>query len=346
MGLGIKPFMCSLRNEGNRTVTLTRLTPCGGRLTREPVTAQDDRPGRVLVNGRVPKAHLALRHMDRLILGHAFCFRLIVPLVSVTPNAGRDSLLLACQGGIEEALQEVVHEDSPEFADCRAMLDSIQDRIGSLKVKAFLQEFGMALPLVEEGNLITSEVRPQDHLRFHLEVCSDIKTFTTGEPELIVRLYKEQERSEGSKPMVMGVFELSQYLERLEDMREVYQAFQVHPKGMAEAAKVAKWDTGQNPWAVCGYKELRQLQEQLAQRDAQLTRLLREADPDTARSASAPGLPGPCREPMDNWQQPPRPRHVSAWSPALGRGVQPAAPSARLRSHTPLRRRRNLNWRP
>merc|ERR1711972_1068743 len=75
-------------------------------------------------------------------------------------------------------------------------------------------------------------------------------TFTTDEPELIVRLYQEQENGQ---EVVQDVYELPQYAERLKYMREVYADIQAQP-GLDWANWYKMNDL--DPWEACTYKEV------------------------------------------------------------------------------------------
>mmetsp|Transcript_94625 Transcript_94625/g.187482 ORF Transcript_94625/g.187482 Transcript_94625/m.187482 type:complete len:935 (-) Transcript_94625:101-2905(-) len=336
-GLGIQPYMCSFRNERNKTVMLTLLGPDGEKLEREGVS---QKTARVLVNGSATSGVTKLRHMDRVILGHAYCFRLIIPLISMTPKGGRASIYAACQGGIEEALQEVMHEHTPEFKECRAMMDSIQDRIGVAKVKTFLNDFGKALALVEEGNQITKEVHDMGNkVRFQLEVCNDVKTFTRDEPELLVRMYRDSVEGDAVKE---SVFELPQFKHRLEHMREVYH-FQTNPQ-----AATTKQSDVPDPWAVCSYHEFQRLQKELKDRDDQIAQLLQVAKEDhenylagfPTRSASQPSFcspdsPGRSRTGRSKTPQTPRGAGGGIRAAVANGSWTPRGDSSRANSLTP-----------
>jgi len=306
-GLGIKKFMCAIHNQDNKVITLWLLTPDGEKIEAAQLVENhikehvahsgEEAPGRVLVNGRFPGSPRELHHMDRIILGHAFCFR-----VTKNSNTGdrRRSLYEAVQTNLAEVLHEVVHDDTPAFMECRAMLDSIQDRIGVSRCNKFLTEFKTVLPLVEEGNLITSELRGGDFLRFQIEVCSDVMTFTTDEPELIVRLYQGNE--EGIEE-VIAVFEVNQYEDRLHHMREIYEnemlkrkktkgeeshAKKAHggtPNGKADASwkRLARHA---DPWVTYSYRDVQheveglqhdicEMKSRLMERDQQVSELVK-----------------------------------------------------------------------
>eukprot|EP00928_Gymnodinium_smaydae_P028524 TRINITY_DN21727_c1_g4_i1.p1 TRINITY_DN21727_c1_g4~~TRINITY_DN21727_c1_g4_i1.p1 ORF type:complete len:852 (-),score=197.37 TRINITY_DN21727_c1_g4_i1:98-2653(-) len=238
-GLGMKPFLCKLDNDANTTVTMTRVNADGSDFREGPDN------GRVLVNGRPVGRTTVLMHTDRIIFGHAFCFRLVIP---AAPAAGRQA-----DEDIEQALHEVIDVTSDEFSHARAMMEAFEDRIGATQSRAFLEEFSRALPLLQEGNLITNEMRADDRLRFQLEVCSDIQRFTTDQPELIVRLFKSD--AAGNED-VLDVFEFPQYKERLEMMREAYAEFAKDKRKRARA-----FAAGTDPWKTYTYKEVQQLLE-------------------------------------------------------------------------------------
>lgn len=257
-GLGIQPNMCSLRNRDNREVTLELLSSRGFPLdaegmkeARKPCSRKGpNAPGRVLVNGRAPhNGCQALLHCDRIIIGHAYCFRLTIPNVanenvSASGNIAMDSM--------EDALFEVVHEHADEFVECQALMESVKDRIGHSRAQEFLGLFGRTLPMIEEANLITTTVRPKDQLRFQLEVTSDIMRFTTDEPELIVRLFQALDGKEEQE--VLGVFELPQFMERLAHIREVYQDFQHDPETLVLDSAL-----GGDPWMPYGYNKVQEM---------------------------------------------------------------------------------------
>lgn len=243
-GLAIKSFMCSCFNQGNHVVTMTLLNSFGQKLRED-----EGRGGRILVNGRAPPVQCELLHMDRLIIGHAFCFKVVVPLQKGTDyGKSRAATKVTREDvGMDDVLAEVVREDAPEWIEVRAMLDSIQDRIGLTRVQEFLIGFTRMFPLVEEVNLITQEVRPLDRLRFQLEVASDIKTFSHDQPELIVRMYREER---GGREELLGVMELEDFVDRVDAIREIYDNFkQEGPSAMTTVV-------GQDPWGVYSFREL------------------------------------------------------------------------------------------
>ena len=55
--------------------------------------------------------------------------------------------------------------DCPEYEQCLLYVEELKDRVGEAESKNFLQDFAEALPLVEEANELTKELRPMDRLR-------------------------------------------------------------------------------------------------------------------------------------------------------------------------------------
>lgn len=302
-GLGMQRFMCSLANQDNKDVTLELLAASGGALNeaglkelRRPCSRKGiDSPGRVLVNGRMPlDVRVPMKHYDRLIIGHAYCFRLTIPCKAETASTRAPGLTMS---SMEEALYEIVNEQGDEFAECQALMESLKDRIGSREAEEFLTLFGRTLPLIEEVNLITSTVRPKDKFRFQVEVTSDIMRYTSDKPELIVRLFQGNDKDETEE--VVGLFELPQFIERLSHIREVYTEFQLHPE------KLDLKTPGKDPWLQHGYNKIQEmlslvrhdLDEERYRREfvesevRLLRRKLAEAEARTRAALGAGGLP-------------------------------------------------------
>jgi len=254
-GLGLSPFVCSIYNNKNATVFLKLLNSSG-----EALKEGDPKPQfRLLVNGKTVPAETTLKHQDKVSIGHAYVFRVVVPLhqYDVTQVSAAE-----VSKGIEDALMTVLKEESDAFIETRSAMDTIHERIGPEKTKDFLDTFTQHYPLVVEGNKITKEVRPQDELRFQLEVCHDMKTYTEDEPELVVRLYKM--RNDGEEDVV-GIVELPDYVERLQRMRDI------HRKHSRDGPTGLHWGFGSDPWGFYSYKELRhelkRLQEKVLHSD-------------------------------------------------------------------------------
>uniref|UniRef100_A0A7S4QWX0 Kinesin motor domain-containing protein n=1 Tax=Alexandrium monilatum TaxID=311494 RepID=A0A7S4QWX0_9DINO len=165
-GLGMKPTMAVIHNTDNLNISI------------------EANEGRVLVNGQLVRGEQPLKHCDRLILGHAHCFRVMIPLAAIQDEARH----VQQTHDLEVALAEVVPSNSDSYEKCKFFVRELQDRIGQQKAQKFLAEFGKVLTEVEEANAITTEVRPCEHLRFCAEVLTDLFLYQQEEPEVVVRL--------------------------------------------------------------------------------------------------------------------------------------------------------------
>merc|ERR1712232_1382356 len=70
----------------------------------------------------------------------------------------------------------------------------MQMRLGQGKTQAFGKDFHERFALVEEANMITQEMRPDDNLWFCIEVFVDLSKYLTDEPDCGVRLRKLPEK--------------------------------------------------------------------------------------------------------------------------------------------------------
>lgn len=164
-GLGMRPTMAVMHNRDNLDISI------------------EANAGRVLVNGQRVQGEQQLKTGDRLILGYAYCFRLMIPLA--TQDNARQ---MQQNEDLELALAEVVPSNSESYQKCKFFVREMQDRIGQEKAQSFLQEFGKVLTLVEEANAIAKEVRPCEGLRFCAEVLTDVLRYQQEEPEVVIRL--------------------------------------------------------------------------------------------------------------------------------------------------------------
>jgi len=166
-GVGVKPLMAVVDNEKNAEVWV------------QPID------GRVLVNGRRMQQRMRLRCGDRLIFGYAFCFRAV--LTQNGEEAERQNHEVQT---MEQALCEVMPEESEAYQQCRWYVEQLNNRLGATRVQVFLQEFTKMVVLVDEANAITKEVRPKDRFEFSVEVLVNLFKYNEEEPQCVVRLKK------------------------------------------------------------------------------------------------------------------------------------------------------------
>mmetsp|Transcript_89964 Transcript_89964/g.233290 ORF Transcript_89964/g.233290 Transcript_89964/m.233290 type:complete len:919 (+) Transcript_89964:2893-5649(+) len=166
-GVGLKPRMAVIENEDDLTLNI--------RLVE----------GRVLLNGRPLRGSARLQHNDRLIFGYAFCFRVTVPSAAEGgPTAiGGDQLSAL----FKTALNEVLPESAEAYNHCLAYVQLLGERIGETKALSFFKKLRKLLPLVDEANAITAELRPMARYEFGVEALTDI-FHAEDEPDCVVRL--------------------------------------------------------------------------------------------------------------------------------------------------------------
>lgn len=232
-GLGMKDNMCTVRNESNVQLFM------------------ESQDGRVLLNGRAltDGSSVELQHRDRVILGHAYCFRVVIPKFA----AEHAEELHKDHEALENALGEVIPESSPEYQQVHFFVEELADRIGQVKANSFMQAFTKAAAQVEEANTITQEVRPDDQYSLRLEILSNIFTYQSSGPDCVVKLSKADGGLQGDKPesKTIAIWDMAQFGQRIEHMREVFEKF--HNEGSSaldfSSPELDPWFQA-NPWDV------------------------------------------------------------------------------------------------
>mmetsp|Transcript_93760 Transcript_93760/g.148038 ORF Transcript_93760/g.148038 Transcript_93760/m.148038 type:complete len:1003 (-) Transcript_93760:279-3287(-) len=170
-GLGIEPHMATIFNKDDLHLNIT--------------AEQTEKKARVLVNGARILETRELRNGDRLIFGHAFCFRVAVPLAKEDVETQEKE-----KGCLEHALAEVVPEQTDAYKQCRVYVEDLHSRVGSTRAQHFLMGFQKAMTLADEGNTISETIRPLDRYHFNVEVLVNTFQFQHDEPECVIRLRK------------------------------------------------------------------------------------------------------------------------------------------------------------
>lgn len=182
-GLGMKPKMAEITNTGNTSLSILGIE------------------GRIVVNGQVlaQDNQRELRHGDRLIIGHSFHFRVVIPL-SGDPDAEAKEA-----HEIEQELAEIIPENTEAYQECHQYAADLQSKKGWMAAKTFLSTFRKAHRLVDEANTITQELRPRDGLSFAVEVISNPFHYLEDNPECVVRLKKEEKGLKAASLKIMAI---------------------------------------------------------------------------------------------------------------------------------------------
>ena len=238
-GLGILPNLCSIINQDDKLVSMSR---------------PDFARRHVLLNGKTIGASesVVLSHNDRICLGRAQLLLLKIPLQDADAQQGQNSHTLQdeCKlpGDLSEYLPELElqglevtfdkvsavmeHSDSLKYVHCyvRDLLPKLPPSDG-LACFAALRR---ACYLLDEANMITREVRPEDHLHFQVELIWDIER----SPEEVLLICLLRYASKGNPTprtgapqdfQVLHYWSYTRFLEKLDYMRDVHR---LHCQGM------------------------------------------------------------------------------------------------------------------
>eukprot|EP00930_Biecheleria_cincta_P039976 TRINITY_DN27428_c0_g1_i1.p1 TRINITY_DN27428_c0_g1~~TRINITY_DN27428_c0_g1_i1.p1 ORF type:complete len:983 (-),score=197.88 TRINITY_DN27428_c0_g1_i1:9-2957(-) len=143
--------------------------------------------GRVLLNGKaLDGGQRALEDNDRIIVGHAFCFRLCIPAkVKTTPRTRRSSIQ-----EMNHANDEIALETDRAYQACRFYAKELQARIGETRAEAFRKQFQKACRMVNEANEIARQIHAKERYEFNAEVLTDLVGHDCEVPECVIRLKK------------------------------------------------------------------------------------------------------------------------------------------------------------
>eukprot|EP00439_Symbiodinium_sp_Y106_P021713 s366_g2.t1 len=271
-GLGMKPRHCRICNEGNRKLVL------------HPIAASDEKDiPRVLLNGRRVTEAVQIQHQDRLILGHAWAFRVAVPLTASELRAADTAVKEGgthadSQAELDQAVAEIEDSSSQSFQHLRKFVEDLEKCAGTDCARTFVRELHRAVPLVDEANQITREVGVDSY--FELQVLTDLWDAETNLPELVVavlntaglrRTPTPPSISQGTlesngfrglwQPKRKGrgdlkfVWTFGKFLSRLQSMRDLYE----ESGGSRAVLRQIENEPFSNPWRELEEQEVRML---------------------------------------------------------------------------------------
>jgi len=252
-GLGVVPQLCVVVNHDNVRVTLQRNEAC---------------KRNVLLNGQVVASNelVQLCHHDRLFLGQAIILRLHVPMqaevetidesqehTGTRPPPPINELVLS--NHLREVLPrlpersesfgqlQLYMEHSESFSELQLYMEDLYDKLDADRGHSFFKTLQEACHLVDEANMITREVRPEDRLHFEVEFVWDI--YRDVEDILMIRVmcFDDRDREGRAGDAVLHYWTYAQFRERLDMMRDVYLLF--HHTGCWPGRN----DTLMDPWA-------------------------------------------------------------------------------------------------
>eukprot|EP00933_Yihiella_yeosuensis_P045776 TRINITY_DN4119_c0_g3_i1.p1 TRINITY_DN4119_c0_g3~~TRINITY_DN4119_c0_g3_i1.p1 ORF type:complete len:1259 (+),score=239.54 TRINITY_DN4119_c0_g3_i1:38-3814(+) len=227
-GLGIKDFLCSIRNEDQRKLSIS--------LPSQDVTAKP----RVGVNGALLKREEGnshqLSHNDRIIFGRAYAMRLVVPLeqqalaASTTPKGPGQVERRLSRGNLvgpdyeQEMLNLLIQEESEAWNELSLYFSDLRERLGEENSNEFFKHLGEAAYVVDEANEITAELRPEDKLKFEVELLWDIHRDISD--IILIRVKQFPNTESGTQDaVILSYWTLASFKERLDMMRDSYCSY-------------------------------------------------------------------------------------------------------------------------
>jgi len=206
-GVGIRPHMCDVRFKAPDEVVVQLGAT-------EP---SEERP-RVLVNGCLltTQQPVKMTSGDSIILGYAHAFRLVVPpldmdALNVGPIPAADLARSLCPSLDMQSAVKQIYDDSGGDA-LRKVMPFVQQLSATAPqelVQAFLKSIQMLTPLIDEANLITSEVMTKDvGLVFELLALTNIMDFNDFRvPQLSVSLLQNASKAYQFKSAASAVLD-------------------------------------------------------------------------------------------------------------------------------------------
>ncbi|CAL1126660.1 unnamed protein product [Cladocopium goreaui] len=262
-GLGMLPNLCSIVNLDDFKLTLSR-----------PDFAKDH----VLVNGKtMAKDSIVLSHHDRICLGRAQMVKLHIPHQGVETIQESEEKLglqpLECllpedlagflpplpRQGFEVNFANLQHllEHSESLRNLQYYVKDLLPKLSATAQLACFETLRKACYLVDEANMITREVRPEDQLHFEVDLVWDI--FRHPEEVLVIRLlsYSSSPRSATTSSQVLHYWSYAQFQARLELMRDAHRA--ATRSSWSSWSSVAAKEELMDPWRESNLFPLRHL---------------------------------------------------------------------------------------
>lgn len=248
-GLGVVSQVCIVVNHDNVRVTLQRKDECKRNVLLNGEVLLERKNGEV-VSSSDP---VQICHHDRLFLGRAVILRLHVPMQAevetidesqehitrppppinelVLGNYVREALprLPDRSESFKQQLQPYM-EHSESFSELQLYMEDLYEKLDSERGHAFFKTLQEACHVVDEANMITREVRPEDRLHFEVEFVWDI--YRDVEDILMIRVMCFDDRDREGRAgdtrdqgTVLHYWTYWQFRERLDMMRDVYLVF-------------------------------------------------------------------------------------------------------------------------
>mmetsp|Transcript_93745 Transcript_93745/g.146340 ORF Transcript_93745/g.146340 Transcript_93745/m.146340 type:complete len:1137 (-) Transcript_93745:195-3605(-) len=247
-GLGMPEFLCCITNLDQQTITIsTNIAPSA-------VDAEGNGTPNVKANVRTNGSFLLagetrkLQHWDYLIFGRAHAMRLTVPAEQKRLAGGDIAAMKAAQGLYEPSMFKLfIPEESEAWNELRLYFEDLWQRLGEERGRVFFSCLIEASYLVDEANEITAEMRPDDCLKFEVELVWDIHR----EASDIIVIRAMQFPTGKGDASVLCYWSLESFKDRVVMMRDCFDVYY----------RVGDWagrdDPLEDPWMDSSIVELR-----------------------------------------------------------------------------------------
>jgi len=278
-GLGIPANLCCITNNVEEIVLTMAL---------ESNTHQT---ARVCVNGSAlhPDERRVLKHNDKLFFGRSSALRLIVPeaarLLSKAESMAPEDVHEA------DPIRSLVVEDSRAWGELQLYLEDLWQRLGEDRGGELFSYLAEASHLVDEANEITAELRPNDRLKFEVELVWDIHR--DAQDIIVIRLLEyRQNKPDGAaqdegqaeasdfNTRVVTYWTLPKFKVRLDHMRDCFDQH-LHLGGWRRSG-----DCLEDPWMEPCIVELRQRVRSNVDTEMQRRKLAKSPSPRVISSRS------------------------------------------------------------
>jgi hypothetical protein len=183
-GLGILPRMCEVRVAPSTSLDM------------ELVVLDGDHIPRVLLDGHplLPSdGARQLRHGSCLFLGYSHAFRVVAATNEQAHQIGSTDACVLARATLQQldlasAVVEIVDETGEQFKGILPYISHLSSSVGDDAVEGFVTSLHRICPLIDEANLITSEVCVDDGIRFELRALTNVFDFRRNVPEFVVCL--------------------------------------------------------------------------------------------------------------------------------------------------------------
>lgn len=206
-GIGFADQLCKITNVSNAALSIEKISVAG----------------RVCVNGRLLREStpLQLRHGDKVYLGRAHAFRLIVPLGMDAENGALHCGLSL--HGLEDEWSAV--QDSASWLCLQEYLEQVIVQMPPDQSRQLYDDMKRACKLCDEANEITAECRAEENFHFEVDLTSTVPS------SIVMRVLQAEfpPNTDGGDTeqccyATLYLWSVPQMAERLERMRDYHEA--------------------------------------------------------------------------------------------------------------------------